>query len=80
MNRSRGNKIRDFRTTMFFYRPRRRPNYGVYLLAYQLFNGQYVPPVTLAAILFQVAAYLDFIPVIGPDNTGNKHAVSWLSG
>lgn len=54
---------------MFFYRHRRQRNYGVYLLAYQLFNSRSIPPVTLAAILFQVVIFLGYIPALGQHKT-----------
>lgn len=49
---------------MFSRRSRQQQNYGVYLLAYQLLSSDYIPPVTLGAILFQVAVFLGFIPAV----------------
>lgn len=49
---------------MFTQRSRRQQNYGVYLLAYHLLNSEYIPPVTLGTILFQVAIFLGYIPAI----------------
>uniref|UniRef100_A0A914VWW8 Peptidase S54 rhomboid domain-containing protein n=1 Tax=Plectus sambesii TaxID=2011161 RepID=A0A914VWW8_9BILA len=49
---------------------RQGSNYGVILLLYTLFaNNDYLPPVTLGAIVLQVAIYLGFIPPLDPSNT-----------
>ncbi|VDK52718.1 unnamed protein product [Anisakis simplex] len=52
-----------------FQQRRRQQNFGVYLLAYQLLQNDYIPPVTLVAILFQMAVFLGFVPPIGPWKT-----------
>uniref|UniRef100_A0A915B2H5 Peptidase S54 rhomboid domain-containing protein n=2 Tax=Parascaris univalens TaxID=6257 RepID=A0A915B2H5_PARUN len=52
-----------------FQQRRRQQNFGVYLLAYHLLQNEYIPPVTLAAILFQMAVFLGFVPPIGPWKT-----------
>ncbi|EJW78842.1 hypothetical protein WUBG_10251 [Wuchereria bancrofti] len=55
---------------MFFHQNRRRQNnYGIYLLAYQLFNSRYIPPVTLAVIIFQMAIFLGYFPFLGQHRT-----------
>ncbi|CAG9532891.1 unnamed protein product [Cercopithifilaria johnstoni] len=55
---------------MFFHHSRRRQNnYGIYLLAYQLFNSRNIPPVTLIAIIFQVAIFLGYLPAL------NQHRI-----
>uniref|UniRef100_A0A0R3RRX7 Rhomboid domain-containing protein n=1 Tax=Elaeophora elaphi TaxID=1147741 RepID=A0A0R3RRX7_9BILA len=51
---------------MFFQHNRRRQNnYGIYLLAYQLFNSHNIPPVTLVVIIFQMAIFLGYLPALG---------------
>lgn len=56
---------------MFFRHNRRRQNnYGIYLLAYQLFNSRYIPPVTLIVIIFQMAVFLGYLPALGQHKTG----------
>lgn len=56
---------------MFFYHNRRRQNnYGIYLLAYQLFNSHNIPPVTLTVILFQMAIFLGYVPALNQHKTG----------
>uniref|UniRef100_A0A0N5AFU8 Rhomboid domain-containing protein n=1 Tax=Syphacia muris TaxID=451379 RepID=A0A0N5AFU8_9BILA len=42
----------------------RQRNYGVILLAYHLLNSDYIPPVTLGTILFQIIVFLGFIPAL----------------
>ncbi|VDN41296.1 unnamed protein product, partial [Gongylonema pulchrum] len=44
---------------MFTFRRRPRQNYGLYLLAVQLFSARYIPPTTLSAILLQIAIFLE---------------------
>ncbi|EJD74708.1 hypothetical protein LOAG_18018 [Loa loa] len=55
---------------MFFHQNRRRQhNYGIYLLAYQLFNSPNIPPITLAVIIFQMAIFLGYLPLLGQHRT-----------
>jgi hypothetical protein len=56
---------------MFAFRgSNRRSNYGVWLLAYQLITAnEQIPPITLGAIVLQIAIYLGFIPAISLDHT-----------
>lgn len=55
-----------------FQQRRRQQNFGVYLLAYHLLQNEYIPPVTLGAILFQMAVFLGFVPPIGPWKTSRS--------
>lgn len=58
-------------TEMFYRRNRRRQNnFGIYLLAYELFNSRYIPPVTLIVIIFQLAVFLGYIPILDQHETG----------
>ncbi|VDN58408.1 unnamed protein product [Dracunculus medinensis] len=45
------------------FQRRRQQNFGVYLLAYQLLNSGFIPPVTLLLIVFQIAVFLEIVPV-----------------
>ncbi|KHN84181.1 Conserved oligomeric Golgi complex subunit 6 [Toxocara canis] len=58
-----------FTSRKMFQQRRRQQNFGVYLLAYHLLQNDYIPPVTLAAILFQMAVFLGFVPPLGPWKT-----------
>ncbi|VDN02965.1 unnamed protein product [Thelazia callipaeda] len=56
-------------TSVMFSRRRiqRHGNEFVYFLIYRLFTTPEIPPVTLTAIIFQTAVFLDFIPFLGSD-------------
>ncbi|VDM43994.1 unnamed protein product [Toxocara canis] len=63
------NKYSDLSLKTVEQQRRRQQNFGVYLLAYHLLQNDYIPPVTLAAILFQMAVFLGFVPPLGPWKT-----------
>ncbi|CAI4228238.1 unnamed protein product [Auanema sp. JU1783] len=54
-----------------FQRQRRqqRENVGVYLLAMQLLSAGPIPPITLGAILLQIAVFLGYVPFLDSDKT-----------
>lgn len=60
------------------FQRRRQQNFGVYLLAYQLLNSGFIPPVTLLLIVFQIAVFLEIVPVFASLTLG-KFYFSFLS-